>query len=300
METGEGNVSEIKVCPSMAYVVDQPSSLYIKSNIAGCVTNGLFAIAGTLLNTIVVYVFCKSRKLTTKVAYFFIMVLSCTDLCAAFIVHTFYILNSVGEMTGGANCLYKLLYQNSQLLLSGQSAMTLFTLNIERYLSIHFPIFHRNIVTKRRCAVALFILALIPFGLAFSRFFNSDIQTYVTGMTIVVCVVSAYVYIAIYYTASRRMVNNARNKQATFAKEVKLAKTCFCVVACCFIMYLPNGIVFAIDTDQTRNLNVLVNVKVWTTSLVTINSTVNCVVLFWCNREVRQTWRSMRQGKRQI
>ena len=65
-------------------------------------------------------------------------------------------------------------------------------------------------------------------------------------------------------------------------------------------MYLPNGIMFAIHTEQTRNLNVLVHVKVWRSSLVTINSTVNCLVLFWCNREIRQTWRSMRQRKRQI
>ena len=73
----------------------------------------------------------------------------------------------------------------------------------------------------------------MPFSLAFSRFFDSDVQTIVTGMAIKVCVVSAYVYIAIYYTATRRMVNNARNQQATFTKEVKLAKTCFYVVAIC-------------------------------------------------------------------
>ena len=54
----------------MAYLAEQPSSLYIKSSIAGCVTKGLFAIAGTVLNAIVVYIFWKSKKLTTKVAYF--------------------------------------------------------------------------------------------------------------------------------------------------------------------------------------------------------------------------------------
>jgi hypothetical protein len=294
------NVSEIKACPSMAYVVDQTSISYINSSIAGCVTNVLFAITGTLLNTMVVYIFWKTNKLTTKVAYFFIMVLSFTDLCAAVTVHALYILNSVGEITGAANCLYKLFYQNAQLLFSGQSAMTLFALNIERYLSILHPVFHRNCVTKRRCATVLLILCLVPFALAFSRFFDSDIQTFITGMTIMVCLVSAYVYIAIYYTATRKMMNNARKQQATFLKEVKLAKTCFCIVACCFILYLPNGIMLAVHTEQTRTLNVLVHIKVWTTSLVTINSTVNCFVLLWTNREIRQAWRALSQGKHQI
>ena len=291
-------MSEIKVCPSMAYVVDQPSTSYINSSIAGCVTNALFAITGMLLNTMVVYTFWKSKKLTTKVAYFLIMVLSFTDLCAAFIVHALYILNSVGEITGAANCLYKMLYQNAQLLLSGQSAMTLFTLNIERYLSIVHPVFHRNRITKRRCAAVLLILGLLPFALTFSRFFGSDIQTFITGMTIVICLESTYVYIAIYYTVTRKTMNNPRKQQAIFLKEVKLAKTCFCIVACCFILYLPNGVMLGIYTKQTRILNAMVHIKVWTTSLVTINSTVNCVVLVWANREIRRAWRTVTQGKR--
>ena len=293
-----GNVSEIKVCLSMTYVVNQPSTHYINSNTAACVMNALFGIIGTFLNAMVVYTSWTSRKLTTKVAYFLIMVLSFTDLFVAFTVHSFFILNSVSEITGEANCLYKLFYQNSQLLLSGQSAMTLFTLNIERYLSIHYPVLHRNHVNKRRCSAVLVILAQLPCALSLSRFFDSNVQTVITALTVIVCLVSTYIYISIYYTITRRMMNHKSNKQVkSFMKDVKLAKTCFYIVSCCFILYLPNGILLAIQTEQTRTLNIMVHIKVWTTSLVTINSTINCFVLVWANREIRQSLRAIIQRK---
>ena len=279
----------------MAYVVDQPSIFYINSSIAGCIINGFFAIIGTLLNLLVVFILFKSKKLRNKVAYFLIMVLSFTDLCAASTVHVLYIFNYMSEITGTANCLYKLLYQNAQIVLCGQSAMTLLTLNIERYLSIHHPVFHRNRVTTKRCGMILLITSIMPLALAFSRLFDSNIQSFITAMTIIICLVSAYVYVGIYYTVSKKMVHNATSQQALLVKEVKLAKTCFCVVACCFLLYLPNAIMLSISTGQTRSLNVLVHVKVWTTSLVTINSTVNCLILFWSNREIKQAWRLTRK-----
>ena len=96
------------------------------------------------------------------------------------------------------------------------------------------------------------------------------------------------------------MIHNATKQQRTLLKEVKLAKTCFCIVACCFILYLPNGIILGIHTEQTRTLNTLVHIKVWTTSLVTINSTVNCLIFVWANREFRQAWKRVKQGMPRI
>ena len=65
---------------------------------------------------------------------FMIMVLSMTDLCVATVVHPLFIVNSLAQMLVKPKCIYKFLYQEAAIVFVGMSTMTLFAINIERYM----------------------------------------------------------------------------------------------------------------------------------------------------------------------
>ena len=73
-----------------------------------------------------------------------------------------------------------------------------------------------------------------------------------------------------------------------------MAKTYVLVVSLCLFCYLPTvvayGIIFANisnDGDKIRPSGV-VNAMDWTEILVSMNSTLNCLLFFWGNRELRK------------
>ena len=61
-------------------------SSFVKSSIAVCILNFIFAIAGTFLNTMVLFLFLKSKNMRRKTSYVAIMILSATDLTVITIV----------------------------------------------------------------------------------------------------------------------------------------------------------------------------------------------------------------------
>ena len=61
-------------------------SSFVKNSIAVCILNFIFAIAGTFLNTMVLFLFLKSKNMRRKNSYVAIMILSATDLTVITIV----------------------------------------------------------------------------------------------------------------------------------------------------------------------------------------------------------------------
>ena len=82
----------------------------------------------------------------------------------------------------------------------------------------------------------------------------------------------------------------SRRHFMTFLREMKMAKTYVLVVFLCFFCYLPNivvfGIIFAniLNNDDDR----VVNALGWGSTLLSMNSTLNCLIFFWGNRELRK------------
>ena len=64
----------------MSAVVRSPSSSYISNAIAASVVNIVLAVAGTILNSFVLFIFWKSPKLRSKLSTFAIMLLCSIDL----------------------------------------------------------------------------------------------------------------------------------------------------------------------------------------------------------------------------
>ena len=308
------------------YVVRKSTTFYIINSVVGCVVNAILAVLGTFLNALVVCVFWKTPMLQQKVSYFMIMVLSCVDLCASIIVHPFYLVNSIAEITETSKCFYKMFYQTSAVMLSGMSYLTFFVMNIERYLSIVYPFYHQVHVTRRRCLFFSSLLWLVCIVTGIAPVFQLDIQHFVTVLALIVLIGTFFIYVSIYYVARRRKhfghsttrqgvhetevhvthvtepEEPARGrpehskKAVSFLHDLVLAKMYLIVVASSFLLNLPNAIVLALYSDRVKTLDGVVQVKIWTLTLVSMNSTANCIIFFWANKKLRsEGWKICKQ-----
>ena len=287
------------------YVIRNPTTSYIINSIFGCVVNAILAVLGTFLNTLVVCIFWKTPTLRQKVSYFMIMVLSSIDLCTTIIVHPFYLVNSITEITETSKCFYKMFYQTSAVILSGMSFLTFFLMNIERYLAIAYPFFHKVHITKRRCLLSSFLLWLVCVVTGIAPILNLDIQIFVTVLALIVLVGTLYIYIYIYNLArkQRQLVRQGAitleelnkehqrsepsRKSVSLRDDLVLAKMYFIVVACSFLLNLPNAIILAVYTERVQTIDDVVQMKIWTLTFVAMNSTANCVIFFWANKILR-------------
>ena len=81
--------------------------------------------------------------------------------------------------------------------------------------------------------------------------------------------------------------NNSK-KTISFLHDLQLAKMYLLVVFSSFILNLPNAIGLALFHDRVKLVNPLVQCKIWTVTLVLMNSTVNCLIFFWANAKLRK------------
>jgi hypothetical protein len=188
-----------------SYIVTKPTTSYIVNSIFGCIVNLILCVVGTFLNALVIFVFWKTRKLRDRVSYFMIMVLSSIDLFVTIIVHPAHLLMSIAEIVGKANCIYKTFYHITAVFLSGMSFLTLFVMNVERYLSIVHPIFHLKHVTKLRCIIVCSVFwstAIVCGPVAYPL--QLDVQFVITFAALIMMFGTCYMYIAIFCIARKK------------------------------------------------------------------------------------------------
>ena len=123
--------------------------------------NIVLAVAGTILNSFVLFIFWKSPKLRSKLSSFAIMLLCSIDLGVGTVVHPLFALKSITTMLGSPKCLYIMAYLIATLFFSGISGSTLLIINIERYFAIISPIFASNSFHQAKVCVNLGLF-LVP------------------------------------------------------------------------------------------------------------------------------------------
>ena len=69
--------------------------------------------------------------------------------------------------------------------------------------------------------------------------------------------------------------------------DLQLAKMYVLVIFCTIFCNLPNAIVLAVFRDKVQILNDVVQVKIWTVSILVSNPTFNCLIFFWANKVLR-------------
>ena len=289
-------------------VVSFPSEKYYINHVIACVVNAILAIATACLNTLTIVVYWKSSKLKEKVSYFLIMVLSFSDLAVGMICNSLFTFVLASEIAGTATCESYFATKKTNMMLAGFSITTLSAINIERYLGIVHPMFHRLKVTKTR--VFMYVIFNIFLWITMLCLFIDEearLRTFVTVNINFFFVLTIYIYMRIFHASrlSRRAVcpENPPNRSNTipprnipdlrgrqrFLQDVKLAKSCFLMVICFFICLLPVTVVPTLSIDGFLDVVFIT----WSSTLALMNSSLNSIVLFWKSRMLRNEARGI-------
>jgi hypothetical protein len=150
-----------------------------------------------------------------------------------------------------------------------------------------------------------------------SPVFALNIQSFITVLALIVIIGTFYIYVCIFIEARKRRTSRDRSvsagtdeldfsqensrgttevihskKTVSFLHDIQLAKMYLFVVFSSIFLNLPNAIVLAMFGDRVTTVDGVVQVKIWTITLVAMNSTMNCIIFFWSNKRLRKEgWR---------
>ena len=262
-----------------------------------CVFNVAFMIAGIFLNSVVIISLRRSSQLRKKLCYFMIFVLSCFDLGVVAIIHPIHISSTIPVLLGTYNDMQEHVRWNISSALTAFSMFALFVLNIERVVALIYPFVHHTSVTKRRL-IFLLVTMMILFVFVLSLpYFNNKISLVLLS---VICI--PMFWLVLFYL-NYKMFILARSKRddkkvATLCNQerkrpmfqFKKFSTCLLTVICYFVCSCPQLVYSALRLTSNRNIPVqeLLLFNLWTSSLVCMNSTLNCLIFFWRNSILRR------------
>ena len=287
------------------FIIRSPSPSYLKSIIAVCILNVIFGIVGTFLNTLVLFVFFKSKNMRQNTGYLSIMILSATDLIVVTTIPAVFLVNAVPEILGTPRCLYSIFCNIVMRTTHLLSANSLIIMNIERYLAIMHPLFHHTTVTRQKLIwsfgiLVCFFLICAAINLTWHQSIGGLIYSV---LAFIICSTTLFQYVSIFNIArkaSTRRIADVNNKEISssrrlFLRDLKMARTYFYIVFLCFLCYLPIAILSGISqhffaNEETRNAYLHWRLSV--TPLISMNATLNCLIFFWGNMLLRkQGWK---------
>lgn len=308
----DSNLSDAKMILELchvAFIMHSPTGSYTWSLIVACIVNILFAVVGTILNSLVLYIFWKSTNMRSKLCYFVIMLLSSVDLAVVTIVHPLFVVQAIKEINDTPSCTYNLIYLATLYFFTGMSIATLLLLNLERYTAILHPIWHRRKVTRPRLTLIWAILWLVIVANTLSFFLYWRLSTTITIILIsTLCFTSLFAYISIFRVARKRKRNpactyalgdhancdncqgEASGNMTAFLRELKMAKTYLAIVLMAFACFIPGAIVlrgFKYPWDENEKEPSAIAFT-WAKTLSSMNSTLNSLIFFWANKTLRR------------
>lgn len=289
----------------------------IKSNVThvnyviGLIINIFLTISTILLNSVTILAYTRSSLLKSKKSYFLIMLLSVVDLLVGLLANGSFVFFLVNVITGHPKCeVYNFFYYACYLLIS-MSTTTLFGINIERYLSILHPFYHRTEVTKSKLLKMIvgFWFVVIMLRLP-SLFLRKTLKIISSVLFLLIALLTLYIYVAIFITVRKRpevtktrrieeRIREARiEEERTIKKEqlqnIKMAKSCAIVVALVFTCNVPMAIAkFVPDSNHLPLLSL------WSGTIVLSASSMNSLAFFWKNlllrKEAKQLFKNLNQ-----
>ena len=281
------------------------SSKVFVNHITVCVIVTALSISTTCLNSITAIAYWKSTELKKKMAHFLILVLSLNDLAVGIICCPLFVATCAREhLLGKFSCFLSGILGVLLFITCGCSFKTLLMMNLERYLAIVHPIFHRTKVTKERLVKCLIVLWLFVLALTVFAFYRRDIFSKFLLLEVSFCMAAlVFIYVRI-YIASTRSSKNFRRKNRTnaspkcqdtfeterrgYLRNVRLVKSCIIVLVCFGIScFLPNAVLIAY-IFQEMSAEDLYMIQSWSVILFILNSSLNSLVFFWRNKLLRK------------
>ncbi len=264
-----------------------------------CAVNALFMIVGIFLNSVVIISLWRSQ-IGKKPWYFMIRILSCFDLFVITVTHPLLLLSAITMYLGDVSELREKIRLHICILLQSFSMAALFVLNIERFLAITYPFFHKRVVTKERllsCLAVLLFVATVQTTLSYYKKEAGKIMISVT-LPVFLCMF-VYLNYKMFIIAKSKQANDiivlGSQESGEIMKEkrfvsFKRISTCFLVVVCTIICVCPaivnSGLCWKLETSLCQKQFLLV--ELWVGTSLSLSSTFNCLIFFWSNAVLRR------------
>ena len=266
-----------------------------------CFVNFSFMFAGIFLNFVVIISLWRSSQLRKKLCYFTILVLSCVDLIVVSIMHPaliswtiFWYMKTSPEEEDKLTWAFII-----GMVLAGFSMFALLTLSVERFLALKYPFFHQTAVTRRRLLVFLAFLVIMLVSLSPLLYFVGKLFRHVVIIVFVlfICFVFIYLNYKMFIIAKSKRKMKSVAPTTTTREERKRRKmnfnnvsTCSLAVACFVVCSFPQIIysVLCLTSKMTPKDNRIRSFHIWSSTLIAMNSTFNCLIFFWRNSVLRR------------
>ena len=294
--TSNNGASFLKTCvvfkESRDVFLDFPSSGYKICYAVMFAVNIILIIPTVLLNGTSVIAILKCSKLNTKVYFSLVLVQSIIDLTVGLLGVPMFIVIVASELFGSVNCLASVVAQKIMLLPSLFAVGTLTALTFERYMGLIHRFSYEAKVTREKM-LTFILLFLISISSAASLETGEDLYFIVGTAVIIIFIVFSSVAYTRMFLAVRKlsrvqiMPNNIQEESRTatlskreqFLRDVKLLKTCFLVLLCFLLCYLPAA-VYVVFKGHFDNYDKLV-LQQCITTMAMMNSTFNSLIFVW-------------------
>ena len=278
-------------------IVGFPSTKYYVNILLCFVMNIFLTITTIFVNMVAIVAYLKSNQLKKRASCFLVMILSANDLAIGMLATSTSAIDLGREIFSNVDCFTVFLSIVSFHLLISISFCTLLVLNIERYLSIIYPILHKFRVTKAKLLLSLGSLWLTCVLVVYLLFLQRRLASLylgvanVAGLTLLLTMYTRILFIIRRRRKEMTSLGSAtgRENEKNFLQNVREAWSCLIVVACTIACFLPSGIeVFAGDITFSG----IVQAR-WNTTILFMGPVLNSIVFFWRNKiwrtEARKT-----------
>ena len=184
------------------------------------------------------------------------------------------------------------------LYLNASSLAVLSAMTFERYYGILYPIFHRTRITQRRMLIFIFCVMIFMLLSIVLWFTYTTYFAYLVYATLVFLLLyTGYAYTRIFMVARKKLghsgnrlvavePNQTKTNKRSFLKELKLAKSCFLVLICYMLCFIPGPLVYIIQAEnETQSIRRIK--RSWVVSLFAVNSSLNSLIFFWAKSMLR-------------
>ena len=202
----------------------------------------LFFVSTVILNSVAVTTIWKSRVLKEKIPNFVVLIQSAMDLLNGAIFTPLFTAVFTKEISGYPSCMLQFITKKLGSLTLLYSLTAISVMNIDRFLAILFPLFHRANVTKERLTKFVISTSCVQtILLSFTIPYSQTARVLLVGVNTVVIIASTVVtHLSIFvFTIMKKKINTEkktteeRKKEIKFSKELKAAMSCFLVIVCC-------------------------------------------------------------------
>jgi hypothetical protein len=222
------------------------------------------------------------------------MVLSCFDLLAVSVNNPRLAVLTMLWLTGQSDVRYSWMVKSVRVagLPLGFSLLALLVMNFDRYLATSYPIFHRTSVTKGRLLTLLAILISVDLTLAlmYVNNFVISIQVHVVIFIIIVSPPMLFINYKLFAIARKSGRNNRILPERKKTFSLKNISSCLLTVACFVVLSIPTIVNLGLRTTSKYDASILDNGQIaafWSVTIISMNSTFNCLIFFWENKILR-------------